>query len=147
MRSNTGLVFALPALIVLFMLIAYPVSYTGWLSVTNDQGQFTGLQNFSAVLRPRVTTQALWNTLWWVLRLHLFPGAAGGRGGDPAQPELHGPRARALHRPHPLADPGDRRRHDLGMDVPHRVRDHQLHAHEHGRTRRASGLAHALAIR
>ena len=66
MRSNTGLVFALPALIVLFMLIAYPVFYTGLLSVTNDQGQFTGLQNFSDVLRPRVTTQALWNTLWWV---------------------------------------------------------------------------------
>jgi len=65
-RSNTGLVFALPALIVLFMLIAYPVFYTGVLSVTNDQGQFTGLQNFSDVLRPRVTTQALWNTLWWV---------------------------------------------------------------------------------
>jgi multiple sugar transport system permease protein len=65
-RSNTGLVFALPALIVLFMLIAYPVTYTGWLSVTNDQGQFTGLQNFSDVLRPRVTKQALWNTLWWV---------------------------------------------------------------------------------
>jgi len=65
-RSNTGLVFALPALIVLFMLIAYPVFYTGLLSVTNDQGQFTGLQNFSDVLRPRVTTQALWNTLWWV---------------------------------------------------------------------------------
>ncbi len=66
MRSNTGLVFALPALIVLFMLIAYPVIYTGLLSVTNEQGQFTGLQNFSDVLRPRVTTQALWNTLWWV---------------------------------------------------------------------------------
>jgi multiple sugar transport system permease protein len=65
-RSNTGLLFALPALIVLFMLIAYPLTYTGWLSVTNDQGEFTGLQNFSDVLRPRVTTQALWNTLWWV---------------------------------------------------------------------------------
>jgi multiple sugar transport system permease protein len=65
-RSNTGLVFALPALIVLFMLIAYPVTYTGWLSVTNDQGQYTGLQNFADVLRPRVTTQALWNTLFWV---------------------------------------------------------------------------------
>ena len=66
MRSNTGLLFALPALIVLFMLVAYPVAYTGWLSVTNDGGQFTGLQNFADVLRPRVTTQALWNTLWWV---------------------------------------------------------------------------------
>jgi multiple sugar transport system permease protein len=65
-RSNAGLVFALPALFVLFMLVAYPVAYTGWLSVTDDQGQFTGLQNFADVLRPRVTTQALWNTLGWV---------------------------------------------------------------------------------
>jgi multiple sugar transport system permease protein len=71
-RSNTGLVFALPALIVLFMLIAYPVTYTGWLSVTNDQGQFTGLQNFADVLRPRVTKQALWNTLWWVFGSIVF---------------------------------------------------------------------------
>lgn len=72
MRSNTGLVFALPALIVLFMLVAYPVTYTGWLSVTNDQGQFTGLQNFADVLRPRVTKQALWNTLWWVFGSIVF---------------------------------------------------------------------------
>jgi multiple sugar transport system permease protein len=71
-RSNTGLVFALPALIVLFMLIAYPVFYTGLLSVTNDGGQFTGLQNFADVLRPRVTTQALWNTLWWVVGSIVF---------------------------------------------------------------------------
>jgi multiple sugar transport system permease protein len=71
-RSNTGLVFALPALIVLFMLVAYPVTYTGWLSVTNDQGQFTGLQNFADVLRPRVTKQALWNTLWWVFGSIVF---------------------------------------------------------------------------
>lgn len=66
MRSNAGFLFVLPALIVLFMLIAYPVAYTGLLSVTNEQGQFTGVQNFADVLRPRVTTQALWNTLWWV---------------------------------------------------------------------------------
>lgn len=48
------------------MLIAYPVTYTGILSVTNQQEEFVGLQNFRDVLRPRVTTQALWNTLWWV---------------------------------------------------------------------------------
>jgi multiple sugar transport system permease protein len=65
-RPNTGILFVLPALIVLFMLIAYPIAYTGFLSVTDEQGHFTGLQNFAAVMRPRVTTQALWNTLWWV---------------------------------------------------------------------------------
>ena len=63
---------SLPALIVLFMLVAYPVAYTGWLSITTDQGQFAGLQNFAQVLRPRVTSQALWNTLWWVLGSIVF---------------------------------------------------------------------------
>jgi multiple sugar transport system permease protein len=66
MRINTGLAFALPALIVLAMLIAYPVTYTGYLSVVNERGAFVGLDNFRDVLRPRVTRQALWNTLWWV---------------------------------------------------------------------------------
>lgn len=66
MNSRTGLYFALPALIVLAMLIAYPVAYTGLLSVTDAQGNFTGFKNFAAVLKPRVTTQAFVNTIWWV---------------------------------------------------------------------------------
>jgi len=66
LRRNTGLLFALPALIVLFMLIAYPVVYTGLLSVTDNKGNVVGLSNFAAVLKPRVTTQAFINTLWWV---------------------------------------------------------------------------------
>src|SRR5215207_939965 len=66
MKGQTGLVFALPALIVLCMLIAYPVAYMGLLSVTDNQGNFVGFSNFSTVLRPRVTTQAFINTVWWV---------------------------------------------------------------------------------
>jgi multiple sugar transport system permease protein len=66
MTSRTGLLFALPALIVLAMLIAYPVAYTGLLSVTDSQGEFVGFKNFAAVLKPRVTTQAFVNTIWWV---------------------------------------------------------------------------------
>ena len=58
MNRNTGLLFALPALIVLFMLIAYPVAYTGLLSVTDAKGNWVGGNNFAAVLKPRVTTQA-----------------------------------------------------------------------------------------
>jgi multiple sugar transport system permease protein len=72
MRGQTGLLFALPALIVLFMLIAYPVAYTGLLSVTDAQGHFTGLDNFAAVLKPRVTTQAFINTIWWVFGSIVF---------------------------------------------------------------------------
>jgi multiple sugar transport system permease protein len=65
-RPNTGLLFALPALIVLFMLIAYPVAYTGLLSVTDNTGAWVGTSNFAAMLKPKVTTQAFVNTLWWV---------------------------------------------------------------------------------
>ena len=38
-RRNTGLLFALPALIVLGMLVAYPIAYTGVLSVTDQDIQ------------------------------------------------------------------------------------------------------------
>ena len=106
MRSNTGLLFALPALIVLFMLIAYPVAYTGWLSVTDDQGQFIGLAELRRRAAPaRDDAGALEHALVG-RRLHRLPGAAGGRDRDPAQPELRGPRARALDHAHPLGDPG-----------------------------------------
>uniref|UniRef100_UPI003100CACA carbohydrate ABC transporter permease n=1 Tax=Neorhizobium sp. EC2-8 TaxID=3129230 RepID=UPI003100CACA len=65
-RNSTGLVFVLPALIVLAMLIAYPVAYTGLLSVSDRQGAFVGLENFRTVLSARATPQAFWNTIWFV---------------------------------------------------------------------------------
>jgi multiple sugar transport system permease protein len=72
MSRNTGLLFALPALIVLFMLIAYPIAYTGLLSVTNNKGELVGLANFAAVLKPAVTRQAFFNTVYWVLGSIVF---------------------------------------------------------------------------
>lgn len=63
---RSGILFVLPALIVLAMLIAYPVAYTGLLSVQDGKGEFVGLKNFADVLRPRVTAQAFRNTLIWV---------------------------------------------------------------------------------
>jgi multiple sugar transport system permease protein len=72
LKGQTGLLFALPALIVLFMLIAYPVAYTGLLSVTNSEGSFVGFDNFAAMLKPRVTTQAFFNTIYWVLGSIVF---------------------------------------------------------------------------
>jgi multiple sugar transport system permease protein len=76
-RSQTGLLFALPALIVLAMLIAYPVAYTGLLSLTDAKGEFVGLNNFAAVLRPRVTMQAFWNTVIWVIGSIVFQVSLG----------------------------------------------------------------------
>ena len=71
-RSQTGLLFALPALIVLATLIAYPIAYTGLLSVTDAQGNLDLLGNYRAVLRPRVTGQAFWNTVVWVVGSIVF---------------------------------------------------------------------------
>lgn len=72
-RSSTaGLLFVLPALVVLAMLTAYPIAYTGLLSVTNTQGEFVGARNFAAVLAGRATAQAFRNTLWWVFGSILF---------------------------------------------------------------------------
>jgi multiple sugar transport system permease protein len=72
LSGRTGLMFALPALIVLLMLIAYPVAYTGLLSVSNNDGEFVGLANFAAVLKPAVTRQAFFNTIYWVLGSIVF---------------------------------------------------------------------------
>jgi multiple sugar transport system permease protein len=65
-RTSPGLLFVLPALIVLAMLIAYPLAYTGVLSVTDNDGAFVGVKNFNAVLGARATPQAFWNTIWYV---------------------------------------------------------------------------------
>jgi multiple sugar transport system permease protein len=65
-RPSTGLLFVLPALVVLALLTAYPIVYTGLLSVTDAQGAFVGTENFSDVLNARATPIAFWNTLWWV---------------------------------------------------------------------------------
>ncbi|AYG61039.1 sugar ABC transporter permease [Rhizobium jaguaris] len=64
-RQSTGLLFILPAMIVLAMLIAYPVFYTGYLSATDAKGALT-IKNYANVLRPAVTTQAFINLIYFV---------------------------------------------------------------------------------
>lgn len=71
-RQSTGYLFVLPALLLLAMLIAYPVAYTALLSVTDNQGQYVGLENFRRVLAARATPIAFWNTLWWVFGSIVF---------------------------------------------------------------------------
>src|SRR5882757_11048434 len=71
MSGRVGLYFILPAMLVLLVLIAYPVIYTGYLSATDPQGALTG-KNFVNVLRPAVTRQAFFNTIYWVLGSIVF---------------------------------------------------------------------------
>ena len=61
-----GLLFILPAIIVLALLIVYPIAYTGLLSVTDEQGNYVGADNYAAVVGARVTTTAVRNTVYYV---------------------------------------------------------------------------------
>ena len=76
-RPSPGLLFALPALIVMVLLIAYPVVYTAILSVTNNHGAFVGTDNFSNVLNARSTPTAFRNTFWWTIGSIVFQVIAG----------------------------------------------------------------------
>src|SRR5438067_7806488 len=61
-----GLLFILPAIIVLALLIVYPIAYTGLLSVTDEQGNYVGAANYAAVVGARVTIIAVRNTVYYV---------------------------------------------------------------------------------
>jgi len=61
-----GLLFILPAIIVLALLIVYPIAYTGLLSVTDEQGNYVGADNYAAVVGARVTTTPVRNTVYYV---------------------------------------------------------------------------------
>ncbi len=65
-RRHTGLLFVLPAIIVLGMLIVYPIAYTGLLSVTDAAGNFVGWKNFQTIAKSRTTMTAVWNTAYYV---------------------------------------------------------------------------------
>lgn len=67
MRQNQGVLFVLPAIVVLAILVAYPIVYTGVLSVTDQTGDYVGLKNYAAMAKARVTTQAVKNTVYYVL--------------------------------------------------------------------------------
>ncbi|HVW92771.1 MAG TPA: sugar ABC transporter permease [Devosia sp.] len=64
-RSITGYFFILPAMIVLALLIAYPLVYTVYLSLTNSAGALTD-RNFINVMRPAATAISFVNLIYWV---------------------------------------------------------------------------------
>jgi multiple sugar transport system permease protein len=51
---------------VLALLTLYPIAYTGWLALTNEQGQFVGLEQFRRVAAARQTGIAVANTIYFV---------------------------------------------------------------------------------
>ncbi len=65
MKGRVGLLFVLPAILVLLVLIAYPIVYTVYLSTVDAHGNFTG-KNYANVLKPYVTRQAFFNLIYYV---------------------------------------------------------------------------------
>jgi multiple sugar transport system permease protein len=63
---NRGPLFVLPALGVMAVLVAYPIVYTAWLSVTDPGGAFVGFENFRAIAESSVTSTAAINTVYFV---------------------------------------------------------------------------------
>jgi multiple sugar transport system permease protein len=63
---NRGLLFVLPALMAIAVLVAYPIAYTVWLSVTDATGAFVGVEHFTAIASSRVTSIAAINTVYFV---------------------------------------------------------------------------------
>ncbi|MGA0542721.1 carbohydrate ABC transporter permease [Neotabrizicola sp. VNH66] len=59
--------FLFPALFLLGLYLAYPVFATLWLSLTGRDGQFVGLNNYTAMFGEPKFRESLWNNLLWLV--------------------------------------------------------------------------------
>ena len=68
-RNALGLLFLLPAAILLLLFLTYPLGLGTWLGFTDAKigraGQFVGIENFQFLLGDQVTQLALFNTLFY----------------------------------------------------------------------------------
>lgn len=78
-RSRTEYLYVLPALVVMFIVIAYPIYYTAYLSLFKTppslamaDKSFVGLDNYVRVLSARSFHEVTWNTLVWTVSSTLF---------------------------------------------------------------------------
>ncbi|MEF2070052.1 carbohydrate ABC transporter permease [Consotaella aegiceratis] len=81
LRLNPGVAFALPALVVLALLIVYPLIYTIIMSFQTRTGGWAGLANYERILPARVTLIALKNTfvyVFWSIVFQVGIGTAAG---------------------------------------------------------------------
>jgi len=102
---NQGILFILPAMIVLALLVAYPIVYIRLPERHRQPGRLVGLKNFAAMARRAVTRQAVWNTLYYVLGSIILQVTLGTSSAS-AQPEIPRPRHRARGGADPVVVPG-----------------------------------------
>jgi len=75
-RNGLGLVFMLPAGVLLLLFLSYPLGLGVWLGFTDAKigraGQFIGLENYEFLLGDSVARLALFNTLFYTIIASIF---------------------------------------------------------------------------
>ena len=70
-RNALGLIFMLPAALLLLLFLTYPLGLGTWLGFTDAKigraGEWIGLENFSFLVTDSVTQLALFNTLFYTV--------------------------------------------------------------------------------
>jgi multiple sugar transport system permease protein len=61
-----GFLFAFPAILLLAIFIVYPMVSTVLMSVTDANGAFTGLENYTSIVTSSTTSRAFTNTMFYV---------------------------------------------------------------------------------
>jgi len=80
-RNTLGLVFMLPAAVVLLLFLTYPLGLGTWLGFTDTKvgrgGEFIGLENFQFLWGDAVTRLSVFNTLFYTIVASIVKFALG----------------------------------------------------------------------
>src|SRR2546425_3770029 len=75
-RNALGLIFMLPAAVLLLIFLTYPLGLGTWLGFTNAKigraGEWIGLENFQFLFGDAVARLSLFNTLFYTLVASVF---------------------------------------------------------------------------
>ena len=143
-RNALGLLFMLPAAVLLLLFLTYPLGLGIWLGFTDAKigrpGEWIGLENYEFLWDDSVTRLALFNTLFYTVVASVLKFVLGLwlalllNKQHPVQDVLPRGGPAALHRAHRAV--GDR----LLVDLRRAVLDHQLGADEDGPDRQLHRL-------
>jgi multiple sugar transport system permease protein len=70
-RNVLGILFLLPAAVLLLLFLTYPLGLGTWLGFTDAKvgrsGEFVGLENFAFLVQDAVARLSLFNTLFYTI--------------------------------------------------------------------------------
>src|SRR3954463_4227209 len=75
-RNALGLIFLMPAAVLLLLFLTYPLGLGVWLGFTDAKvgrpGEWVGLENYTFIAQDAVTQLALFNTLFYTVVASIF---------------------------------------------------------------------------